>query len=73
MSDSSMKVPEPKVWRGDEQVERKVLSEWTTTVILNEAEAGALACPQSPIYAYRGLVNYPTRETHSQNYWLSIW
>jgi hypothetical protein len=35
------------------------------TAILDEAEAGALARPQSPIYVYRGLANYPTREMHS--------
>jgi hypothetical protein len=38
------------------------------TVILDEAEAGALACLQGPIYAYRRPANYPTRETCSQNY-----
>jgi hypothetical protein len=35
----------------------------TTAAILDEAEAGALARPWGPIYAYRGPANYPTTVT----------
>jgi hypothetical protein len=54
-----------KVRRGDSQVEGKKRGrssvKQTTAVILDKAEAGALAHLQGPIYVYRGPANYPTK------------
>jgi hypothetical protein len=48
---------------GMHKKKRGRLSVKQQAVILDEAEAGALARPQGPIYAYRGPVNYPTKVT----------
>jgi hypothetical protein len=50
---------------GIHKKKKERLSVKQQAVILEEAEAGALAHLQGPIYVYRGPVNYPTREMHS--------